>query len=91
MTDAQILRRIGLNIRQAREAAGLTQEGLAELIDIHPKTLGYIESGKRDFGVTHLARLFLLPRRVGQRPAGWPEDRYQEQRRLGQRDAPQAF
>ncbi len=37
--------------------ANLTQEGLAEMADIHWKTLGYIEAGKRDFGVTTLTRL----------------------------------
>lgn len=57
MTDNQILRVIGLNIRKARQTAKLTQEGLAEMADIHWKTLGYIESGKRDFGVTILTRL----------------------------------
>lgn len=50
---------IGENIRKARTAAHLTQEGLAEMADIHWKTLGYIESGKRDFGVTILTRLAL--------------------------------
>lgn len=59
MTDAQILRVIGENIRKVRTAANLTQEGLAEMADIHWKTLGYIESGKRDFGVTILTRLAL--------------------------------
>ena len=57
MTDAQILCLIGRNIRKARVAANLTQEGLAEMAEIHWKTLGYIESGKRDFGVTILTRL----------------------------------
>lgn len=54
---ARILRSIGANLRKARLAANLTQEGLAEMADIHWKTLGYIESGKRDFGVTILIRL----------------------------------
>ena len=62
MTDNQILRSIGANIRKARCAAKLTQEGLAEMADIHWKTLGYIESGKRDFGVTILTRLALCLR-----------------------------
>ena len=57
MTDAQILRLLGRNVRRARLAANLTQEGLAEMAEIHWKTLGYIESGKRDFGVTILTRL----------------------------------
>jgi DNA-binding XRE family transcriptional regulator len=57
VTDNQILRLIGGNIRKARHDAKLTQEGLAEMADIHWKTLGYIEAGKRDFGVTILSRL----------------------------------
>jgi transcriptional regulator with XRE-family HTH domain len=57
VTDAQILLLLGRNIRKARQAANLTQESLAEMADIHWKTLGYIESGKRDFGVTILTRL----------------------------------
>jgi len=51
------MRLLGQNIRKARLAANLTQESLAEMADIHWKTLGYIESGKRDFGVTILTRL----------------------------------
>jgi len=35
----------------------MTQESLAERVGIHWKTLGYIESGKRDFGVSILARI----------------------------------
>jgi transcriptional regulator with XRE-family HTH domain len=59
VTDDQILTLIGANIRKARFAAKLTQESLAEMSDIHWKTLGYIEAGKRDFGVTILTRLAL--------------------------------
>ena len=59
MTDDQILHTIGANIRRARNAANLTQEGLAEMANIHWKTLGYIESGKRAFGVTIFSRLVL--------------------------------
>jgi transcriptional regulator with XRE-family HTH domain len=59
MTHDQILRLIGTNIRKARHAAHLSQEGLAEMADIHWKTLGYIESGQRDFGVTIFTRLAL--------------------------------
>ena len=59
MTDDQILCAIGANIRKARIAANLTQEGLAEMADIHWKTLGYIEAGRRDFGVTIFSRITL--------------------------------
>jgi transcriptional regulator with XRE-family HTH domain len=55
----QILKLIGANIRKARLRANITQEGLAEMIDIHWKTLGYIEAGKRDFGVSILAKIVL--------------------------------
>ncbi len=36
---------------------GFTQECLAEMVGIHWKTLGYIESGKRDFSVLTLSKL----------------------------------
>ena len=59
MIDDEILRLIGRNVRKARNAAILSQEGLAEMADIHWKTLGYIEAGKRDFGVTIFTRIAL--------------------------------
>lgn len=37
----------------------MTQEGLSELVGIHWKTLGYIEAGKRDSGVTNFTKLVL--------------------------------
>lgn len=60
MNSKKILRTIGLNIRSAREKAGLTQEGLAEQADVHWKTVGYIEGGYRDFGVTTLVRIAII-------------------------------
>lgn len=60
MNSRQILKRIGLNLRKAREQSNLTQEGLAELAGIHWKTVGYIEGGKRDFGSATLARIVLI-------------------------------
>lgn len=59
MQRRQILKVIGANIRKARLRANITQEGLAEMIDIHWKTLGYIEVGKRDFGASILAKIVL--------------------------------
>lgn len=35
----------------------MTQECLAELVGVHPKTIGSIERGKYPFGVTTLVRL----------------------------------
>ena len=59
MQRHQILKIIGANIRKARLKANITQEGLAEMIDIHWKTLSYIETGKRDFGASILAKIAL--------------------------------
>jgi DNA-binding XRE family transcriptional regulator len=55
----QILAAIGSNIRRSRVQANLTQEGLAEQVGIHWKTLGYIEAGKRDFGASVLVKIAL--------------------------------
>jgi len=40
-----------------RETAGLTQERLAELADLHMTDVGRIERGERDPGVKTVARL----------------------------------
>src|SRR3990172_4686810 len=57
MTDREILRVIGRNVRQARLKARMTQECLAELAGVHWKTLGRIERGEFPFAVTTFARL----------------------------------
>ncbi len=60
MKKKEILKAISRNIRHARESANLTQEGLGELVGVHWKTIGYVESGRRDFGVSMLARIALV-------------------------------
>lgn len=57
MTDRQILRLVGQNIKAARLKANLTQECLAELVGVHWQTISNIENGKFPFPVTTLARL----------------------------------
>lgn len=57
MTDRELLRMIGRNVRAARLEVGFTQECLAELVDVHWKTLGRIERGEFPFAVTTFARL----------------------------------
>ena len=42
------------NLRRARETAGLTQERLAELVDLHMTDVGRIERGERDPSVNSL-------------------------------------
>lgn len=57
MSNREILRVIGRNIRQARLRAGLTQECLAELASVHVQTIGSVERGGFPFAVTTFARL----------------------------------
>ena len=57
MTDRQILRVIGENVRKARLHADLTQECLAELIGVHWQTISHIENGKFPFSVATFARI----------------------------------
>lgn len=57
MTDRQILRIIGANVKTARLKANLTQECLAELADVHWQTISNMENGKFPFPVTTLARI----------------------------------
>jgi len=57
VTDREMLRKIGRNVRAARLKVGITQECLAELTDVHWKTIGRIERGEFPFAVTTLARL----------------------------------
>jgi DNA-binding XRE family transcriptional regulator len=46
VTERQILRRIGANVKAARSKANLTQECLAEIAGIHWQTVSYIENGR---------------------------------------------
>ena len=57
MTDRQILRVIGANVRKARLRADLTQECLAELIGAHWQTISRIESGRYPFSATKFVRI----------------------------------
>ena len=57
VTDRQILRLIGGNVKTARLKADLTQECLAELIGVHWQTVSYLENGKYPFSVTTFTRI----------------------------------
>lgn len=48
---------IGLRVKQAREAAGLTQERLAELLDVTAQYLSGVERGAVGLSVPILSRL----------------------------------
>jgi DNA-binding XRE family transcriptional regulator len=57
VTDKQILRLIGQNVREARLKANMTQECLAELAGVHWKTISNIERGNYPIALTIFARL----------------------------------
>lgn len=48
---------VGLQIRKAREAAGLTQERFAELIGISPQNVSCVERGLAGVSLTVLRRM----------------------------------
>lgn len=51
------LDRLGRNVQRERKNAGLTQEQLAELVDLHPRMIQKIESAETNILVTTAARL----------------------------------
>ena len=51
------LRALGQNVREQRKASKLTQEKLAELADLSPRTVQKIEAGRLNILVTTLRRL----------------------------------
>lgn len=57
MTNQQILRLFGQRVRDARLKANMTQECLAELANVHWKTIGHIERGSYPIALTTFARL----------------------------------
>lgn len=55
--QAAQLRRFGANVRRERTARRLTQEKLAELVDLNPRTIQKIEAGDVNILITTLSRL----------------------------------
>ena len=47
----------GANVRRERVAHGLTQEKLAELMEVNPRTIQKIEAGKLNILLTTVMRL----------------------------------
>ncbi len=52
-----LLRRLGRRIREVRKARRVTQEGLAEQVEITPQYLSRIEGGRQSPSVEMLAKL----------------------------------
>ena len=52
-----ILDRVGLRIRIAREEQGLSQEGLGTLAGLHRAYIGQVERGEKNIGLRNLERI----------------------------------
>ncbi|MBO6087010.1 helix-turn-helix transcriptional regulator [bacterium] len=57
MNDKDVFNLIGLNVKVERTIKRLTQEQLAELIDVHEKYIGRIETGKQNVTIKTLNRI----------------------------------
>lgn len=55
--DQAILNQLGANIQVERKRAGLTQEKLAEMVDLHPRIVQKIEAGDLNPKTTTLLRI----------------------------------
>ncbi len=55
--QAAQLKRLGANLRRERNRRGLSQEQLAEKIDLHPRALQKIEAGVVNTSATTLIRI----------------------------------
>lgn len=53
----EFLVHLGRNVRRERNSRGLTQEALAELVDVHPRTIPKIEAGEINLLITTIARI----------------------------------
>lgn len=57
MDDKELFNRIGLNIKVERTIKQLTQGQLAEIIGVHEKYIGKIETGKQNVTIKTLNRI----------------------------------
>lgn len=55
--QAARLKRFGVNLRRERMRRGLTQERLAELVSLNPRTIQKIEAGRLNVLLTTVWRL----------------------------------
>lgn len=53
----ELLAKLGDNVRRERQRVGLTQEQLAELVDVHPRMIQKIEAGETNILATTAMRL----------------------------------
>ncbi len=57
MSEEEIIKKIAFNIKIERMRKKLTQFQLAEMIDVHEKYIGKVESGKQNLTIKTLIKL----------------------------------
>ena len=57
LTQPSARERFGTNLREARKARGLTQEGLGELACLHPTYVGSVERAERNVSIDNMESL----------------------------------
>jgi transcriptional regulator with XRE-family HTH domain len=85
--DQETLKSIAAAVRGFREMKGMTQEKLAQLVEIHPTTLSRIERGELDFSVL---TFFALCRVLERPPEQLLVHRRFEKRGRGRPNAPKS-
>lgn len=55
--EGDLQRTVGANLRSYREARGLSQEALAELLGVHRTYMGGVERGERNLTLRSLERI----------------------------------
>jgi transcriptional regulator with XRE-family HTH domain len=55
--DAELIRSIGVRVRLARQAKNLSQEALANTLQLQPESLSRLENGARGLSLTQLSAI----------------------------------
>jgi len=55
--DGNLQRTVGLNLRAYRQARGLSQEGLADVLGVHRTYMGGVERGERNLTLRSVERI----------------------------------
>lgn len=56
-TEQQFLKKFGKRLATIRKQKGVTQEKLAELVDVHRTYIGFIEAGKRNPSIGNVQKI----------------------------------